>query len=72
METTIGDSALEEIRANLKGDAFAPGDEGYEEARTAWNLNAHQSPALVVMAEGASDVLEAPCVWRGMRASVSG
>ncbi|MBA3426767.1 MAG: FAD-binding oxidoreductase [Rubrobacteraceae bacterium] len=59
METTIGDSALEEIRANLKGDAFAPGDEGYEEARTAWNLNAHQSPALVVMAEGASDVLEA-------------
>jgi len=59
VETTIGDSALEEIRANLKGDAFAPGDEGYEEARTAWNLNAHQSPALVVMAEGASDVLEA-------------
>ena len=40
METIIGDSALEAFRAGLRGAAYAPGDEGYDEARSAWNLNA--------------------------------
>ena len=59
MQTNIGRSTLEEFRAGLRGDAYGPSEEGYEEARAAWNLNAHQSPALVVMAEGTADVLEA-------------
>jgi FAD/FMN-containing dehydrogenase len=59
METTIGGSALEVLKDALKGDAYAPGDGGYDEARAAWNLNAHQSPAVVVAAEGAADVLAA-------------
>src|SRR4028118_830326 len=59
METRIGGSALEALTDGLKGDAFAPGEGGYHEARAAWNLNAHQSPAVVVMAEGAADVLAA-------------
>ncbi len=63
MESTktvgIGGSALEDLRAGLKGDAYVPGDAGYDEARVAWNLNAHQHPALVVMAQGAADVLAA-------------
>jgi FAD/FMN-containing dehydrogenase len=59
METTIGGSALEALKDGLKGDAYAPGDGGYDEARAAWNLNAHQHPALVVVAEGAADVLAA-------------
>src|SRR5919107_3637298 len=50
---------LEALRAGLKGAAYVPGDEGYDEVRTAWNLNAHQHPALVVVAEGAADVLAA-------------
>src|ERR671913_1838048 len=50
---------LEGLRAGLKGAAYVPGDEGYDEARTAWNLNTHQHPALVVVAEGAADVLAA-------------
>jgi FAD/FMN-containing dehydrogenase len=50
---------LEGLRAGLKGAAYVPGDEGYDEARAAWNLNAHQHPALVVVAEGAADVLAA-------------
>jgi FAD/FMN-containing dehydrogenase len=58
METIIG-AALAEFRSNHKGEAHTPGDEGYDGARAAWNLNAHQSPALVVMAEGAADVLAA-------------
>jgi FAD/FMN-containing dehydrogenase len=50
---------LKGLRAGLKGAAYVPGDEGYDEARAAWNLNAHQHPALVVVAEGAADVLAA-------------
>ncbi len=53
METIIDRSTLEELRAGLRGPAYAPGEEGYDEARKAWNLNAHQHPALVVMAAGA-------------------
>src|SRR3712207_9296711 len=50
---------LEALRAGLKGAAYVLGDEGYDRARAAWNLNAHQHPALVVVAEGAADVLTA-------------
>ena len=28
------------------------GDQGYDQARAAWNLNGHHRPAAVVMAEG--------------------
>src|SRR5215217_2846669 len=59
METVIQGSTLETLRAGLRGTAHAPGEEGYEEASRAWNLNAHQSPALVVVAGGAADVLAA-------------
>ena len=33
-----------------------PGDDGYDAARSAWNLNAIQHPAVIVMAESAADV----------------
>src|SRR4028119_2131723 len=59
METAIGGSALAVLKDGLKGHAYVPGDAGYDEARAAWNLNAHQSPAVVVVAEGAADVLAA-------------
>jgi hypothetical protein len=59
MDTVIDHSTLEELRAGLRGAAYAPGEEGYDEARRAWNLNAHQHPALVVMAAGAADVVAA-------------
>lgn len=59
MENTVNGPTLEALRDGLKGDAYVPGDEGYDDARAAWNLNAHQYPALVVMAEGAADVLAA-------------
>ena len=59
LEALIEGSTLEALRAGLRGAAYAPGDEGYDEARQAWNLNAHQHPALVVMAAGAADVIAA-------------
>jgi FAD/FMN-containing dehydrogenase len=59
MKANIDRSTLEEFRAGLRGSAYLPDEEGYDETRAAWNLNAHQSPALVVAAEGASDVVAA-------------
>ena len=64
VEANIDRSALEEFRASLRGSAYLPGEEGYDETRAAWNLNAHQSPALVVAAEGASDVVGAVSLAR--------
>ena len=59
METIIDRSVLEELRAGLRGVGYVPGEVGYDEARKAWNLNAHQHPELVVMAAGAADVIAA-------------
>src|SRR5919199_2940723 len=59
MDTVIDSSTLDAFRAGLRGAAYAPGEDGYDEARRAWNLNAHQHPAVVVVAEGAADVLAA-------------
>jgi FAD/FMN-containing dehydrogenase len=66
METVIQGSTLQTLRAGLRGTAHAPGEEGYEEASRAWNLAAHQSPALVVVANGAADVMAAVrFAWEG-------
>ena len=59
METKIDGSALEALRAGLRGAAYAPGEVGYDEGRQAFNLNAHQHPAVVVMVAGAADVMAA-------------
>jgi FAD binding domain/Berberine and berberine like len=59
METVIQGSTLQTLRAGLRGTAHAPGEEGYDDASRAWNLAAHQAPALVVMAGGAADVMAA-------------
>ena len=59
MQTIINRSVLEELRARLRGIAYAPGEDGYDEGRQAFNLNAHQHPALVVMADGTADVVAA-------------
>jgi hypothetical protein len=55
----IDTKAVEALRARLRGALLRPGEEGYDEARAAWNLNARQRPAVVVMAEGADDILGA-------------
>jgi FAD/FMN-containing dehydrogenase len=59
METIIDRSTLDAFRTGLRGAAYVPDEEGYDEARKAWNLNAHQHPAVVVIAAGAADVIAA-------------
>ena len=43
METIIDRSVLETFRAGLRGAAYTPGEEDYDEGRQAFNLNAHQA-----------------------------
>src|SRR5919107_1755584 len=54
---TIDAGAVGHLRARLRGALLRPGEEGYEGACAAWNLNARQSPAVVVVAEDEEDVL---------------
>ena len=46
-------------RGRLQGALLLPGQDGYDRARAAWNLEVDQHPAMVVLAECATDVQEA-------------
>jgi hypothetical protein len=46
------------LRAVLEGEIFVPGDEGWDEARLAWNLAVDQQPAAVAVPASPADVVE--------------
>jgi FAD/FMN-containing dehydrogenase len=52
-------TAVDELRERILGEVFVPGDAGYDEHRQAWNLTVEQHPAVIVLPEGAADVVEA-------------
>jgi FAD/FMN-containing dehydrogenase len=56
----LGEATIQELREAVRGEVLAPGDDGYDEARKAWN-GAHdgRTPALVVRCTGAADVIAA-------------
>jgi hypothetical protein len=45
------------LRDLLDGEVFTPADDGWDEARLAWNLAADQHPVAVVYAESVADVV---------------
>jgi FAD/FMN-containing dehydrogenase len=49
----------ETMRATISGGVFVPGEDGYDEARRAWNLAADQRPAVAVLPGSAVDVARA-------------
>jgi FAD/FMN-containing dehydrogenase len=55
---------LEALRATLRGTACAPGDSGYDEARSVWNAMIDRRPGLVVRCQGAADVMHAVALAR--------
>jgi FAD/FMN-containing dehydrogenase len=59
MSATVTPSSLETLRAMVAGDVVAPGDQGYDQARQAWDLAVDQRPAVVVFAESVVDVVRA-------------
>jgi FAD/FMN-containing dehydrogenase len=71
---SIAPSSVDTLRAMVGGDVFAPGDQGYDQARRAWDLAAEQRPAVVVFAESVVDVVRAVRFARshGMRIAPQG
>src|SRR5881397_2337610 len=49
---------VSELRSRLAGDLYTPGDDGWDEARQAWNLAVDQRPTAVAVVESAADVAE--------------
>jgi FAD/FMN-containing dehydrogenase len=62
------------LDAALQGQALDPGDDGWDEARLAWNLAVDQRPAAVVFAESPEDLAEAVrfAAANGLRAAAQG
>jgi hypothetical protein len=71
---TIPGASVETLMAMVTGAVFVPDDEGYDDARRAWNLAVDQRPAVVVFAESAVDVARAVRFARshGMRVAPQG
>jgi FAD/FMN-containing dehydrogenase len=54
--TVVARSALEELKASLRGALLLPGDPGYEQARHVMNDSIDKHPALVVQPTGVADI----------------
>ncbi|MET9133540.1 FAD-binding oxidoreductase [Streptomyces antibioticus] len=52
-------AALAALRENLVGDVFAPGDPGYDEARTVFNAMIDRRPAVIAQCVDENDVVRA-------------
>jgi FAD/FMN-containing dehydrogenase len=52
-------TAVDALRAGLRGALHLPGEPGYEEARQVWNAMIDRRPALILRCAGAADVLRA-------------
>jgi hypothetical protein len=55
---TLAPPSFDTLRAMVAGEVFAPGDQGYDQARRPWDL-VDQRPAVVVSAESVVDVVRA-------------
>ena len=56
----LASGEIAELREAIRGTVFAPGDPGYDDARTIWNgMFDDVHPALVVRCAGAADVIRA-------------
>ncbi len=58
MATTHNTSSVEiaALRHAVRGSVLAPGDDGWDEARTPWNVAVDQHPALIVVPANSADV----------------
>ncbi|MER6083625.1 FAD-binding oxidoreductase [Streptomyces sp. NPDC001833] len=59
-------TALAELREDLVGDVFAPGDPGYDEARTVFNGMVDRRPAVIAQCVDDADVVRAVLFGRGL------
>ncbi|HEX3639139.1 MAG TPA: FAD-binding oxidoreductase [Paraburkholderia sp.] len=53
---SVSSSAVEELKAAVRGQLLRPGDAGFDEARSIWNAMIDRHPAMVLRCAGAADV----------------
>jgi FAD/FMN-containing dehydrogenase len=53
----LGDGALDELRADFRGEIVEPGDAGYDELRKVFNGMFDRRPRLILRPAGAADVI---------------
>src|SRR4051812_29421701 len=56
MSGTLGDTALRDLREHVHGRVLAPGDTGYDDARTLFNAMIDARPAVIAQCAHAEDV----------------
>ncbi len=59
LETQLDAEAVAGLSEGVRGLVLAPGDPGYDDARSLWNALIDRSPALIVQCSGAADVVDA-------------
>jgi FAD/FMN-containing dehydrogenase len=59
VDTQLDAEALAGLRERVRGPVLAPGDPGYDDARSLWNALIDRRPALIVQCSGAADVVDA-------------
>jgi FAD/FMN-containing dehydrogenase len=55
----LSNSAVEEMKAAMRGQVLVPSDPGYDDARSIWNAMIDRHPALIVRCAGVADVRRA-------------
>jgi len=72
--TIVSDSGLDAFRGTFAGQVIAPGDEGYDEARSVWNGEIDRHPAVIARCTDAGQVAAAIRFARdeGLEISVRG
>lgn len=56
-EASLGEPAIEEFKASLRGQLLRAGEDGYDDARKIWNGMMDRRPALIARCAGAADVV---------------
>ena len=56
---TLTETALSDLRAQLRGDMLVSGEDGYDAARTLWNAMIDRQPAVIAHCTGVADILDA-------------
>ena len=57
MPATVGNTAVDELVASVRGQVLGPGDEGYDDHRKVFNAMIDRHPALIVRCASANDVV---------------
>jgi FAD/FMN-containing dehydrogenase len=64
MSGTVGETALRELRSHLTGRVLGPGDQGYDGARSLFNVMIDAHPAVIAQCRDVDDVRAAVGVGR--------